>query len=123
MKKVNNKGITLIELIVSFALIGVSIIYFSQTLYTVKKVYATARDETNEFVAKDYALRLLDKYIDKNIDKNGTTDLTSNFCKKIVVCEDIEESNDNGINIYKINGIKYGNGKTTSATLYKFKTP
>lgn len=116
MKKVNNKGITLIELIVSFALIGVSIIYFSQTLYTVKKVYATARDETNEFIAKDYALRLLDKYIDKN----GTTDLTYNFCNKIVSCGNISVSSVNGINSYQINDIIYENGKTTSVTLYKY---
>lgn len=115
MKKINDKGVTLIELIVSFAIVGVAIIYFFQTLYTVKKVYSTARDETNAFVAKDYALRLLDKYIDKN----GTTDLTYNFCKKIVSCDSIIVSSDNGINTYKINDIEYGNGKTTSVTLYK----
>ena len=112
MKKVNNKGITLIELIVSFALIGVSIIYFSQTLYTVKKVYATARDETNEFIAKDYALRLLDKYIDEN---NTTTD----FCNKIIVCDNIVE-NTGVFDTYQINNIEYGNGKITSVTLYKY---
>ena len=28
MKKINNKGVTLVELIVSFALVGVAIIYF-----------------------------------------------------------------------------------------------
>ena len=121
MKKINNKGITLIELIVSFALIAVSIIYFSQTLYTVKKVYATARDETNEFVAKDYALRLLDKYIDKK----GTT---ADFCGKIINCtlnnentdNVINSDNDNAINTYKIEDIEYGNGKITSVTLYKY---
>ena len=115
MNRINNKGVTLIELIVSFAIVGVAIIYFFQTLYTVKKVYTTARDETNEFVAKDYALRLLDKYIDEN----GTTNLTSNFCDKIVDCNDIVVSTDNSINTYQINGIIFGNGKTTSATLYK----
>lgn len=113
MKKINNKGITLIELIVSFALIGVSIIYFSQTLYTVKKVYATARDETNEFVAKDYALRLLDKYIYENYTTDG-------FCGEIVSCGSISVSSVNDINSYQINDIIYENGKTTSVTLYKY---
>lgn len=68
MKKINNKGITLVELIVSFALVGVAIIYFFQTLYTVKKIYATSRDETQEFVDKNYALRILDAYIDAKSD-------------------------------------------------------
>lgn len=62
MKKLNNKGVTLIELIVSFMLVSVAIIYFFQTLYTVKDVYSTARRETNEFVIKDYALRIVDAY-------------------------------------------------------------
>ena len=39
MKKLNKKGVTLIELIVSFAIVGVAIIYFFQTLYTVKNIY------------------------------------------------------------------------------------
>ena len=53
MKKINNKGVTLVELIVSFALVGVAIIYFFQTLYTVKKVYADARLETNYYIRKE----------------------------------------------------------------------
>ncbi len=65
MKKLNNKGVTLIELIVSFMLVSVAIIYFFQTLYTVKDVYSTARRETNEFVIKDYALRIVDAYYEK----------------------------------------------------------
>ena len=112
MRKINNKGVSLIELIVSFAIVGVAIIYFFQTLYMVKKVYTTARDETNKFVAKDYALRLLDKYIDEN-------DTTTDFCGKIVNCTSITENTDNGINTYKINDIIYENSKTTSVTLYK----
>ena len=113
MRKINNKGVSLIELIVSFAIVGVAIIYFFQTLYTVKKVYSTARDETNEFVAKDYALRLLDKYIDEK----GTT---TGFCNKIVSCNEIIVGSVKGINTYQINGIIYENSKTTSATLYKY---
>lgn len=65
MKKLNNKGVTLVELIVSFALVGVAIIYFFQTLYTVKKVYANARNETNNYINKDYTLRILSTYLDE----------------------------------------------------------
>ena len=65
MKKLSNKGVTLVELIVSFALVGVAIIYFFQTLYTVKKVYADARNETNNYINRDYTLRILSKYLDE----------------------------------------------------------
>ena len=58
--KLNNKGVTLVELIVSFAIVGVAIVYFFQTLTTVNKLYYKAREETNKFVDKDYALRIVD---------------------------------------------------------------
>ncbi len=74
MKKLNNKGVTLVELIVSFALVGVAIIYFFQTLYTVKKVYADARNETNNYINRDYTLRILSTYLDEQ----GA--LPSNIC-------------------------------------------
>lgn len=79
MKKLNNKGVTLIELIVSFMLVSVAIIYFFQTLYTVKDVYSTARRETNEFVAKDYAMRILDAYLDKNGKDANFTSFCGNY--------------------------------------------
>ncbi|HIU40130.1 MAG TPA: type II secretion system protein [Candidatus Aphodocola excrementigallinarum] len=69
MKKLNKKGVTLIELIVSFAIVGVAIIYFFQTLYTVKTIYTTSEEETKEYVVKDYGLRLVDeKLIDYKSD-------------------------------------------------------
>ena len=43
VKKLNNKGVTLIELIVSFMLVAVAIIYFYQTLYTDKKLYTESQ--------------------------------------------------------------------------------
>ena len=39
MKKLNNKGLTLVELIVSFALVSVAMLYFYQTVSTVSKLY------------------------------------------------------------------------------------
>ena len=56
----NNKGVTLVELIVSFALVATAIIYFYQTLYTVKKLYSQSQKETNEFVDVNYVYRLTD---------------------------------------------------------------
>lgn len=66
MRKLNNKGLTLIELIISFALVAVAIIYFYQTLYTVKKLYVNAQKGTQTFVDKDYALRLADAYLNNS---------------------------------------------------------
>ena len=85
MKNANNKGITLVELIVSFALIGVAIIYFFQTLYTVKKVYANARNETNNYLNVNYDLRILDEHYDLREKEY------SNICKKYnLSCKKVE---------------------------------
>lgn len=92
MKKLNKKGVTLIELIVSFAIVGVAIIYFFQTLYTVKTIYTTSEEETKEYVVKDYGLRLVDEflnttennsenyYVNYNTNEVSTTD---DFCKDL----------------------------------------
>lgn len=70
MKKLNNKGVTLVELIISFALVSVAIIYFYQTLFTVKKLYTKSQQETQAFVDKTYALRILDAYIENYKDQD-----------------------------------------------------
>lgn len=62
MKKINNKGLTLIELVVSFAIVGVAMIYFFETLYTVRRLYTVSQTETQDFVDEDYVLRLTDAY-------------------------------------------------------------
>lgn len=74
MNKLNKKGVTLVELIVSFAIVGVAIIYFFQTLYTVKTIYQTAQEQTDRFVAKDYGLRIMDEYYNFMKDNNPTSD-------------------------------------------------
>lgn len=66
MKK-NNKGVTLVELVVSFVLVSVAVIYFYQTLYTVKKLYTKSRNETNKFVEINYTFRLLDEKIEHQL--------------------------------------------------------
>lgn len=99
MKKLNNKGVTLVELIVSFALVGVAIIYFFQTLYTVKKVYADARFETNDYIRKDYTLRIAKANIEKG----------ESICNKNEYCDRGRESCSS-----KICGVEitYYDGKT-----------
>lgn len=108
MKKINNKGMTLVELIVSFMLVSVAMLYFFQTLYTVSKIYTSATKETNEFVDKDYALRLLDKYLDKGYDY-------SDFCTSFNICSVINRV-DTGNSIIKYEIYKDGKYFTT---LYK----
>ena len=102
MKKLNNKGVTLIELIVSFILVAVAVIYFYQTLYTVKKLYSKSQKETQEFVDKTYALRIVDAYIDdeaKVYDSLTNNTLTENICGKYFECDNIkiEDNEDNNI--------------------------
>lgn len=116
MKKINNKGVTLIELIVSFALVGVAIIYFFQTLYTVKKVYATARTETNEFIDRDYAYRVFDAYFDTN-SLLDTDNLCGDGNKYGLKCNKITFDNyNNRMSTYTI---KWKNGDKTK--YYKYK--
>ncbi len=79
MNKLNKKGVTLVELIVSFAIVGVAIIYFFQTLYTVKTIYQTAQNQTDIFVAKDYGLRIIDEYLNDNSDNRTSIDSENNY--------------------------------------------
>lgn len=86
--KSNNKGVTIVELIVSFAIVAVAIIYFFQTLTTVNKLYKTARKETNEYVEKTYILKIVDTSFDIVI-ANG---LNEELCSEPVI--PIKLSND-----------------------------
>ena len=65
--KIGKKGITLVELIVSFAIVGVAMLYFFQTLTTVSNLYETSKKETSEFIEEDYYLRILDAYVEGQI--------------------------------------------------------
>ena len=55
----NNKGITIVELIISFAIVSVATIYFFQTFYTVKKIYFKTREKSKEYADVNYAFRML----------------------------------------------------------------
>lgn len=112
--KLNNKGLTLAELIVSFMLVSVAIVYFFQTLITVNKLYQTAREETNEFIEKDYALRIADAWVDNTIttceSEEKTSDVVAGYYKYSYKCEN---------NIMTLN-ITKKNESYVIATLYKY---
>lgn len=114
VRKLNNKGITLIELIVSFTLVAIAIIYFYQTLYTVKNLYSESQNETKEFVDVNYAYRIIDE-----LNKNNNNLNSNNLCDKIkeykekdnnfLVDNDCDESFQDGFKIitFKINKKDY----------------
>lgn len=81
MKKLNKKGVTLIELIVSFAIVSVALIYFYQTIVDLHRMYKNSNKATDEFVKKDYALRVLDAWATKS-SSNLSTIKTSRICTK-----------------------------------------
>lgn len=90
MKKLNNKGMTLIELIVSFVLVSVAVIYFYQTLTTVYKLYNDTRKETREYVDWNYAFRVANEMANQSVCTSaekkisGSEDEDTNYftCKK-----------------------------------------
>lgn len=92
----NNKGVTLVELIVSFALVATAIIYFYQTLYTVKKLYSQSQKETKEFVNVNYAYRIIDELNNTSDDNENTLcDIINKYKQKdnnflVYDCEKIE---------------------------------
>ena len=59
MKK-NNKGVTLVELIVSFALVSIAVIYFYNTLNAVYKIYKESRKNINHYVDVEYKFKNID---------------------------------------------------------------
>ena len=67
MKKLNKKGSSLVELIISITLVAVTVIYFSRTLVVVKNLYTDTKIETKRYVDENYNYRIL-SYIKK---KNG----------------------------------------------------
>ena len=115
--KLNNKGLTLAELIVSFMLVSVAIVYFFQTLITVNKLYQTAREETNEFIEKDYYLRLVEAYFDgENVNENNDSN-DQNFASAALSGLRYRKEWNGNILILKIR--KNGNTKDY-AILYKY---
>ncbi len=105
MKKLNNRGVTLVELIVSFALVGVAIIYFFQTLNTVNKLYKLSKDETNDYIRKNYTLKLAKANIDKG----------KGVCNLNEYCKDASSSTCSSKKICYIE-ITYYDGKTNTST-------
>lgn len=125
MKKINNKGITLVELIVSFILVTVAVIYFYQTLFTVKKLYTKTIKETTEYVDREYVLRLADAYLDKNCpepridnkDCYGWSTVTGYHTSVDYQVINVGTDGSKGNHNYKI---RFCTGGGTDASLYKY---
>lgn len=97
MKKLNKKGVTLIELIVSFAIVSIALIYFYQTIVDLHRMYKNSNKATDEFVNKDYALRVLDAWATKS--GNNLEDIKPDgsiqICKKYsMFCDDTKTAVD-----------------------------
>lgn len=109
MKKLNSKGVTLAELIVSFALVSVSVIYFYQTIYTVKKLYKESSNRTSFLVKESYSYRIIDEIVKGKNDCNSIKAGINNYSLKdeFFKAEDISCSiNNNDISYveFKIEG-------------------
>lgn len=63
MKKLNNKGMSLIELIISFSLVCVAIIYFFETLFITNKIFRTTKEDTKRYVDVAYIFNIIDYYV------------------------------------------------------------
>lgn len=122
--KLNNKGITLVELIVSFAIVAVAVIYFYQMLSSVTRMYSNSRKDLNHAAKVNYAFRLIDKAYEignldhvcngilngilQNIDEGNTEDSVKN-CS--ISTEDVDLVNYDTVT-FSIEGEEY--------TLYKY---
>lgn len=87
MKKLNKKGMTIAELVVSFLLVGVAVVYFYNTVDTVYKVYSETRVDTQEFVDKDYAMRMIDaseKTTNIDISKLGAKNIEEELTFEVI---------------------------------------
>ena len=69
MKKLNNKGMSLIELIISFSLVCVAVIYFFETLFITNKIFRTTKEDTKKYVDKAYIFNIIDYYVHTDIFK------------------------------------------------------
>ena len=67
MKKLNNKGMSLIEMIISFSLVCVAIVYFFETLFITNKIFRTTKEDTNNYVDVAYAFNIIEYCIKNNI--------------------------------------------------------
>ncbi len=128
MKKLNEKGLTLVELIVSFALVSVAMLYFYQTVSTVSKLYKRAKIQTNQFTESTYTLRLVKDYcsIEENlnncIEKDSTNSLNNSFLRKIgsnlTVSKVVKDTQTIGSEMYSVLTFKY---KDRDSTVFGLK--
>lgn len=123
MKKLNKKGVTLIELIVSFAIVSIAMIYFYQTIVDLHRMYKNSNKATDEFVNKDYALRVLDAWATKS--DNNLSDLLSTASAQVTICDMYNMACDDSKTKYENDGefkkITLINNNEELAVYYKYE--
>ena len=115
MNKLNKKGMTLVELIISFMLVSVAMLYFTQALLVVQKIYNASITTTNNYVDESYAFRLIKEAVDEEKDINQ---LVLPNVEVIEECSDNAQQIDN-ISCYNIK-FKFGD-PPVSKELYIYK--
>lgn len=65
----NKKGVTLVELIVSFAIVCVATIYMFRMVTSVKQIYSTVKKETDSYVEEAYNIRMMDACFNNHYDE------------------------------------------------------
>lgn len=94
----NKKGVTLVELIVSFAIVCVATIYMFRMVTSVKQIYSTVKKETDSYVEEAYNIRMKDACINK-LSGQSISSITAS-CDNISMTP-INPINNNN-NIYKV---------------------
>lgn len=128
--KIDNKGMTLVELIVSFTLVSIAVVYFGKSLYAVQQLYLNARKETTNYVNVNYAYRLIDACIestreDDEINPNESINCVNNIKDEYLKLEKIvsDNSSDNKLT-YKMQYYTFAEDadedKEVNAAFYDF---
>lgn len=104
--KNNQKGVTLVELIVSFMLVSVTVIYFMQIMIVVRRIYKKSQDDTELFVNRTYAIKIFEACMKKY---NNSSNCSNKFGIEYTISP-IDTSTVNGLS-----------GPELSLTKYEFK--
>lgn len=107
----NNKGVTLVELIVSFMLVSVTVIYFMQIIIVVRRIYKKSQEDTELFVNRTYAIKIFEACMEKN------NNVTSNCSNKYGIGYTI--TGDSQLTLNGTNGIEGTDLKLTKYTFSK----
>ncbi len=105
--KNNQKGVTLVELIVSFMLVSVTVIYFMQIMIVVRRIYKKSQNDTELFVNRTYAIKIFEACMKEH---NDYLDCSNKFGIEYTIIQEKDP--------IKVNGLS---GPELSLTKYEFK--